>query len=242
MRASLIGLIEVFGESRTVLIVLSAAVLEKWAFFAHQFRDCVRKSEDRIRRSAVFSMECGSAKKNCPSRSVPCGQFAAAAARILVRNTLLANDKGETIVVALAGETNRALRRCSVAERFDLNLAAEIRNRERYPAVGDDFHAGRFRCVNDNSLLCEYCFFGKISFHEKPILGHSSSLCGTHSYVFFTAFPSKKHFRRIGLGDVVRKIIISFVARNHCNARYKRHGREQKLVHLLHIARIVLYV
>ena len=154
-------------------------------------------------------------KKNCPSRSVRAGSLR---------------------------QRPRVLLRCSVAERFDLNLAAEIRNRERYPAVGDDFHAGRFRCVNDNSLLCEYCFFGKISFHEEPILGHSSSLCGTHSNVFFTAFPSKKHFRRIGLGDVVRKIFISFVARNHCNARYKRHGREQKLVHLLHIVRIVLYV
>ena len=242
MRASLIGLVEVFGENRIVLIVSSEGVLEKWAFFAHQSRDCVRKSEDRICRSAVFSMECGSSKKKLPVTLSACGQFAAAAARILVGNTLLANNKGETIVVALAGETNRALRRCSVAERFDLNLAAEIRNRERYPAVGDDFHAGRFRCVNDNSLLCEYCFFGKISFHEEPILGHSSSLCGTHSNVFFTAFPSKKHFRRIGLGDVVRKIFISFVARNHCNARYKRHGREQKLVHLLHIVRIVLYV
>ena len=242
MRASLIGLVEVFGENRIVLIVSSEGVLEKWAFFAHQSRDCVRKSEDRICRSAVFSMECGSSKKKLPVTLSACGQFAAAAARILVGNTLLANDKGETIVVALAGETNRALRRCSIAERFDLNLAAEVRNRERYPTVGDDFHAGCFRCVNDNSLLCEYCFFGKISFHEEPILGHSSSLCGTHSNVFFTAFPSKKHFRRVGLGDVVRKIIISFVARNHCNARYKRHGREQKLVHLLHIVRIVLYV
>ena len=241
MRVSLIRLVEVFVASRTVLIVSSEGVLEKWSFFAYQSRDCVRKSEDRIRRSAVFSMECGSAKK-LPVTLSACGQFAAAAARILVRNTFLANDKGETIVVALAGETNRALRRCSVAERFDLNLAAEIRNRERYPAVGDDFHAGRFRCVNDYSLLCKYCFFGKISFHEEPILGHSSSLCGTHSNVFFTAFPSKKHFRRIGLGDVVRKIFISFVARNHCNARYKCHGCEQKLVHLLHIARIVLYV
>ena len=63
MRASLIGLVEVFGENRIVLIVSSEGVLEKWAFFAHQSRDCVRKSEDRIRRSAVFSMECGSAKK-----------------------------------------------------------------------------------------------------------------------------------------------------------------------------------
>ena len=85
-------------------------------------------------------------KKKLPVTLSACGQFAAAAARILVGNTLLANDKGETIVVALAGETNRALRRRSIAERFDLNLAAEIRNRERYPAVGDDFHAGRFRC------------------------------------------------------------------------------------------------
>lgn len=63
MRASLIGLVEVFVASRTVLIVSSEGVLEKWAFFAHQSRDCVRKSEDRIRRLAVFSMECGSAKK-----------------------------------------------------------------------------------------------------------------------------------------------------------------------------------
>lgn len=194
--------------------------------------------------SQVSCFQCGvrKCKKKLPVTLSACGQFAAAAARILVGNTLLANNKGETIVVALAGETNRALRRCSIAERFDLNLAAEIRNRERYPTVGDDFHTGRFRCVNDYSLFCEYSFFGKISFDEEPILGHSSSLCGTHSNVFFTAFPSKKHFRRIGLGDVVRKIIISFVARNHCNARYKRHGREQKLVHLLHIVRIVLYV
>ena len=115
MRASLIGLVEVFGENRIVLIVSSEGVLEKWAFFAHQSRDCVRKSEDRICRSAVFSMECGSAKKKLPVTLSACGQFAAAAARILVGNTLLANNKGETIVVALAGETNRALRRCSVA-------------------------------------------------------------------------------------------------------------------------------
>ena len=241
MRASLNGLVEVFGESRTVLIVSSAAVLEKWAFFAHQSRDCVLKS-GIVFAGQLFSVWSAEVQKKLPVTLSACGQFAAAAARILVGNTLLANNKGETIVVALAGETNRALRRRSVAECFDLNLATEIRNRERYPAVGDDFHAGRFRCVNDNSLLCEYCFFGKISFHEEPILGHSSSLCGTHSNVFFTAFPSKKYFRRIGLGDVVRKIIISFVARNHCNARYKRHGCEQKLVHLLHIARIVLYV
>lgn len=210
------------------------------------FRSSIPRLCSQVRGSylqvSCFQYGVRKCQKKLPVTLSACGQFAAAAARILVRNTLLANNKGETIVVALAGETNRALRRRSVAECFDLNLAAEIRNRERYPTVGDDFHTGRFRCVNDYSLLCEYCFFGKISFHEEPILGHSSSLCGTHSNVFFTAFPSKKHFRRIGLGDVVRKIIISFVARNHCNARYKRYGREQKLVHLLHIVRIVLYV
>ena len=145
-------------------------------------------------------------QKKLPVTLSACGQFAAAAARILVGNTLLANDKGETIVVALAGETNRALRRCSVAERFDLNLAAEIRNRERYPAVGDDFYTGRFRCVNDNSLLCEYCFFGKISFHEEPILGYSSSLCATKLMMIFRTTSPKPILRKCFLlGKAVKK-------------------------------------
>ena len=114
--------------------------------------------------------------------------------------------------------------------------------RERYPAVGDDFHAGRFRCVTITRSFVNTASSGRSASTKNqswvirvPCVGRTVMSFSPPSQVKSTSEGS-------AWGDVVRKIIISFVARNHCNARYKRHGREQKLVHLLHIVRIVLYV
>lgn len=78
------------------------------AFCAHQSRDDVRKLEDGVRRSAVFSMECGSFQKKLPVTLSACGHFAAVAACILVGNTVLVNCNAEAILFTNTRETNRS--------------------------------------------------------------------------------------------------------------------------------------
>ena len=81
MRASLIGWVEFLGASCVVPIVSSVGVYEKRAFCAHQSRDDVRKLEDGIRRSAVFSMECGSFPKKT-ARHAQCVRAVCSSGRV----------------------------------------------------------------------------------------------------------------------------------------------------------------
>ena len=154
----------------------------------------------------------------------------------------MANNKGETIVVALAGETNRALRRRSIAERFDLNLAAEIRNRERYPAVGDDFHAGRFRCVTITRSFVNTASSGRSASTKNqswvirvPCVGRTVMSFSPPSQVKSTSEGSAWGTLFEKSSSVLLHEIIATLATSVTVA-------SKKLVHLLHIVRIVLYV